>query len=240
MSIISRRASNAANAIRGSDLAYDADVPSHQNHAGHHYLPYGRNRDREDTSNSRTRRGEREQSIPGAWGAREHPGPAGAIAAAAGAPVVSATGAFAGMLRRRRSGDVDATGNHSGATGSVANALSNRRTVGGQTGMSNAATASGGGGTSMGQTVKIRLVPHLESTRSLRFDPISRELKPGDPSLRIGRFTDRHNTPANANRLAFKSKVVSRGHAEIWLESGKVSCYPSSSFYFIPNRNPYP
>ena len=73
---------------------------------------------------------------------------------------------------------------------------------------------------------RIRLVPHLDSRRTLRFEPISRNLKEGDPALRIGRFTDRSGTAiaaANAlssNKLAFKSKVVSRSHAEIWVEGG--------------------
>ncbi|KAG8221394.1 SMAD/FHA domain-containing protein [Butyriboletus roseoflavus] len=77
------------------------------------------------------------------------------------------------------------------------------------------------------QTHRIRLVPHLDSRRTLRFEPITRDLRDDDPPLRIGRFTDRSGIGFNAanllssNKLAFKSKVVSRSHAEIWLESGK-------------------
>lgn len=77
------------------------------------------------------------------------------------------------------------------------------------------------------QTHRIRLVPHLDSRRTLRFEPITRDIKDDDPPLRIGRFTDRSGIGLNAanllssNKLAFKSKVVSRSHAEIWLESGK-------------------
>ena len=73
---------------------------------------------------------------------------------------------------------------------------------------------------------RIRLVPHLDTRRSLRFDAISRDLKEGDPSLRIGRFTDRSGmglaavNALGSNKLAFRSKVVSRAHAEIWVESG--------------------
>ncbi|KAL1744909.1 hypothetical protein HDZ31DRAFT_82307 [Schizophyllum fasciatum] len=73
---------------------------------------------------------------------------------------------------------------------------------------------------------RIRLVPHLESRRSLRFDAISRDLKEGDPPLRIGRFTDRSGmglaavNALGSNKLAFKSKVVSRAHAEVWVEPG--------------------
>lgn len=75
-------------------------------------------------------------------------------------------------------------------------------------------------------------MPHLESTRSLHFDPISRDILPTIP-LRIGRFTDRNpNQPISAldqNRVAFKSKVVSRTHAEIWFESTQTSTTNSTT-----------
>lgn len=119
---------------------------------------------------------------------------------------------------------------------------------------------------------RIRLVPHLEATRSLHFEPIERDLKEGANAVKVGRFTDRqpsHRDPVAATlagvandanssgefgstaraqssrgqpgarggaipisgshggggridsaRIAFKSKVVSRGHAEIWCEPG--------------------
>ena len=69
-------------------------------------------------------------------------------------------------------------------------------------------------------------MPHLDSRRSLRFDPIIRDVVEGDPALRIGRFTERSGMPIsqanalNSNKLAFKSKVVSRAHAEVWCEPG--------------------
>ncbi|KAF7329863.1 RING-type domain-containing protein [Mycena kentingensis (nom. inval.)] len=77
-----------------------------------------------------------------------------------------------------------------------------------------------------GATHRIRLVPHLDSRRSLRFDPISRDLKASDTALRIGRFTDRSGlglaavNALSTNKIAFKSKVVSRAHAEVWVEGG--------------------
>ncbi|KIL60360.1 hypothetical protein M378DRAFT_923051 [Amanita muscaria Koide BX008] len=92
------------------------------------------------------------------------------------------------------------------------------------------------------QTFRIRLVPHLDSRRSLRFDAITRELKDGDAALRIGRFTDRSGMGLSAvnalgsNKLAFKSKVVSRAHAEIWVEkAGKffIKDTKSSSGTFL-------
>ena len=138
------------------------------------------------------------------------------------------------------------------------------------------------------RTYRIRLVPHLETSRSLAFDPVVRELLPIvvpsgiSPSiaaasvtavgptvngrlpaliLKIGRFTDKLPAPTGlstsgagdnegasassggvpqgpgivggaamtiaggggditSSKVAFKSKVVSRSHAEIWCENG--------------------
>ncbi|KAH9815496.1 hypothetical protein DFH28DRAFT_1082321 [Melampsora americana] len=72
------------------------------------------------------------------------------------------------------------------------------------------------------QTVySLRLVPHLDATRSLHFEPIERKI-PSSTSLKIGRFTDRslpnQEINLNDNRIAFKSKVVSRGHADIFTD----------------------
>ncbi|KAI9254450.1 hypothetical protein BDA99DRAFT_158014 [Phascolomyces articulosus] len=63
----------------------------------------------------------------------------------------------------------------------------------------------------------IRIVPHLDSPRSLVFSVIERDVRQ-DTILKIGRFTERFLSP---NRITFRSKVVSRGHAEIWTEGGK-------------------
>ncbi|KAI8890791.1 SMAD/FHA domain-containing protein [Backusella circina FSU 941] len=65
----------------------------------------------------------------------------------------------------------------------------------------------------------IRLVPNVGlSSRSFVFEVIDRDLEPG-VVYKIGRFSDRN---AMSDRLSFKSKVVSRNHAEIWTEEGKV------------------
>ncbi|KAI7878948.1 SMAD/FHA domain-containing protein [Lichtheimia hyalospora FSU 10163] len=64
----------------------------------------------------------------------------------------------------------------------------------------------------------IRIVPHLESSRSLVFGVIERDVRENNV-IKIGRFTDRFLTP---NRITFRSKVVSRGHAELWNEDGKL------------------
>ncbi|KIJ28243.1 hypothetical protein M422DRAFT_134942, partial [Sphaerobolus stellatus SS14] len=69
-----------------------------------------------------------------------------------------------------------------------------------------------------GPTHPIRLIPHLDSTRSLHFEAGCRDVRQGDPLLRIGRFTEQ---PGNtSNKFAFKSKVDSRGHAEVWFDAG--------------------
>ncbi|ORX56419.1 SMAD/FHA domain-containing protein [Hesseltinella vesiculosa] len=63
----------------------------------------------------------------------------------------------------------------------------------------------------------LRIVPHLDTNRSLVFNVIERDLSDGT-IIKIGRFTDKIIIPT---RITFKSKVVSRGHAEIWTKNGK-------------------
>jgi len=77
----------------------------------------------------------------------------------------------------------------------------------------------------------LRIVPHIEGSRSLHFNIIEREV-PEDVVIKIGRFTDKAHVP---NRVAFKSKVVSRGHAEIWCSEGKflIKDTKSSSGTFL-------
>ncbi|CAG8443192.1 6200_t:CDS:2 [Funneliformis caledonium] len=84
------------------------------------------------------------------------------------------------------------------------------------------------------QPPAIRIVPHIEGPRSLHFDIIEREIPEG-VVIKIGRFTDKAHVP---NRVTFKSKVVSRGHAEIWCEGGKffIRDTKSSSGTFL-NHN---
>ncbi|KAI9022163.1 hypothetical protein CLU79DRAFT_751442 [Phycomyces nitens] len=65
----------------------------------------------------------------------------------------------------------------------------------------------------------IRLIPDLGLTsRSFVFDVIERTLHPGN-IIRLGRYSEK--TPAS-EKVSFKSKVVSRCHAELWVEDGKV------------------
>ena len=65
----------------------------------------------------------------------------------------------------------------------------------------------------------IRIVPHIDSTRALTFDVVDREVPEG-LVLKIGRFTEKGPLE---DRITFKSKVVSRQHAEIWVDKGQVS-----------------
>jgi hypothetical protein len=66
----------------------------------------------------------------------------------------------------------------------------------------------------------VRIVPSLEAPgQSLIFPVIEMDLENGN-WVKIGRFTDRRNLP---NRVTFRSKVVSRAHAEMWSEGRKVN-----------------
>lgn len=101
------------------------------------------------------------------------------------------------------------------------------------------------------QTYRIRLVPHLENARSLHFEPIVRDVRVGGPPLRVGRFTDRATNPTrgnglnpndkNSDKVAFRSKVVSRAHAELWVQGkGVVSGlfpFPTDQFQFESQFN---
>ncbi|TCD63300.1 hypothetical protein EIP91_005681 [Steccherinum ochraceum] len=142
------------------------------------------------------------------------------------------SGAFSHMLRRRRSAGAlaNSTTPQAPAVVAVARTTTGNYTNGATPAAALPATASNSlnpaaNPNSSGQH-RIRLVPHLDSRRSLKFDPICRDVREGDAPLRIGRFTDRSGlglAAANAlgsNKLAFKSKVVSRAHAEIWVEAG--------------------
>ncbi|KAI3620691.1 hypothetical protein CBS9595_002658 [Malassezia furfur] len=114
---------------------------------------------------------------------------------------------------------------------------------------------------SAGPTLKLRLVPFLDMTRSLLFVPTEIALRENGHAVQFGRFTERRRTDTQADidttapavevsmaeplppalaedqaataartsaatvnrqqtRINFKSKVVSRLHAEMWCESG--------------------
>ncbi|TIC14478.1 hypothetical protein E3Q14_00827 [Wallemia mellicola] len=78
-----------------------------------------------------------------------------------------------------------------------------------------------------GPSYKIRLLPHLENSRSPNFAITTRQMKP-NARLKVGRFSEKAAEEdadkkglmggggrTDSLRLAFKSKVVSRSHAEI-------------------------
>ncbi|CAO3616750.1 unnamed protein product [Mucor hiemalis] len=79
------------------------------------------------------------------------------------------------------------------------------------------------------QKVHIKLVPNVGMTsRCFVFDVVDHELESGGAPLKLGRYSDRTIV---SDRLSFKSKVVSRYHAEIWLseEDGKIYIKDSGS-----------
>lgn len=83
-----------------------------------------------------------------------------------------------------------------------------------------------------GTVHRIRLVPHLESPRSFPFEPIMREVIESAPPVRVGRLAERDTTTdsaantSNPLKIAFRSKVVARKHAEIWVEGGGKVWFP--------------
>ncbi|KAL1924928.1 uncharacterized protein VTP21DRAFT_4582 [Calcarisporiella thermophila] len=67
-----------------------------------------------------------------------------------------------------------------------------------------------------GGQLSLRLVPHSDGSPAFHFDPIEKQLTSG-AIIRIGRFARVLN-----HNVMFRSKVVSRNHAEIWLEQGNL------------------
>ncbi|PVU91250.1 hypothetical protein BB559_004223 [Furculomyces boomerangus] len=79
----------------------------------------------------------------------------------------------------------------------------------------------------------LRIVPHIVDVRHcLYFDVIDRDV-PEDLILKVGRFTEKASS--QVSRIAFKSKVVSRSHAEIWSKDGQffIKDTKSSSGTFL-------
>lgn len=72
-------------------------------------------------------------------------------------------------------------------------------------------------------------MPHLEATRSLHFEPIDRDATP-NTTLRVGRFTDKSGLQPQPGRIMFRSKVVSRSHAEVW-------CDDAGKFYIRDTKS---
>ncbi|KAJ1728183.1 hypothetical protein LPJ61_004171 [Coemansia biformis] len=65
----------------------------------------------------------------------------------------------------------------------------------------------------------IRIVPHiLDVRKDLYFEVMDRDV-PESTILKVGRFTEK--VSQQMSRIAFKSKVVSRSHAEVWSEGGR-------------------
>ncbi|ORX95744.1 hypothetical protein K493DRAFT_218694 [Basidiobolus meristosporus CBS 931.73] len=84
------------------------------------------------------------------------------------------------------------------------------------------------------QTPHIRIVPHIVDINKSLYFPIIESDVPEGTVLKVGRFTEKSQSPL---RIAFKSKVVSRGHAELWSEKGEffIRDIKSSSGTFLNN-----
>jgi hypothetical protein len=140
-------------------------------------------------------------------------------------PAPTAT-SFSQMLRRRRSNNGNLNANPLPASSPTPHSTVTVTPIATTTAGNN--VQSGTLPVVTGPAHRIRLVPHLENSRALHFDPITRECRENAAPIRIGRFTDRSGTLAASTnsltgKIAFKSKVVSRGHAELWCEAnGKV------------------
>ncbi|KAK9240037.1 hypothetical protein V1525DRAFT_338186 [Lipomyces kononenkoae] len=86
----------------------------------------------------------------------------------------------------------------------------------------------------------IRMTPfidHSSTTPALYFEPIERRGRSGNV-IRLGRYTDKKEfskLEAAHAPVVFKSKVVSRSHAELWVENGQwfVKDIKSSSGTFL-------
>ncbi|KAL0959059.1 hypothetical protein HGRIS_014359 [Hohenbuehelia grisea] len=171
---------------------------------------------------------------PGAMtGHRRRPAATGGVQTSASQNTNSGSSAGLGlshMLRRRRSAgniaQTTTTPSSNTLPPSVAQMLTGAPDRPQPSGSRSTPAAVNGNSNSNTPAHRIRLVPHLDSRRSLRFEAIGRDLRESDPPLRIGRFTDRTGlglaavNALGSNKLAFKSKVVSRAHAEIWVEAG--------------------
>ena len=156
---------------------------------------------------------------------------------------------FSQMLRRRRSNNGNLNQPQSAATAVGAGPpVLPSSGHGGHSGASpapvntSANASASNGATGHGPPHRIRLVPHLENQRALHFDPITRECREGAPAIRIGRFTDRSGTLAASTnsltgKIAFKSKVVSRGHAELWCEQNAKVFFSFLYHFCLANCN---
>ncbi|KAG9080921.1 hypothetical protein FRC07_014739, partial [Ceratobasidium sp. 392] len=158
----------------------------------------------------------------------------------AATPDPPSSGRLGGILRRRKSngGDVSPSENPAVSLDAARRAASQQaqtRTAQAPS-TQRSASANEVAPTVLGPAHRLRLVPHLDpSARTLHFEPIVRDVREGGPVLRIGRFTDRNNIKEprlwisgllyaarqpESTKIAFRSKVVSRAHAEIWCIAG--------------------
>jgi len=108
------------------------------------------------------------------------------------------------------------------------------------------AAANGKDGTHgmLHQLPSIRFTAHQDPRAprpSLVFSPLARVLPSGNEVIKVGRYSERDNQPAqianvpSAAPVGFKSKVVSRRHCEFWYSGGRwfIKDVKSSSGTFL-------
>jgi len=94
------------------------------------------------------------------------------------------------------------------------------------------------------QLPSIRFTAHQDPRAqrpSLVFTPMSRTLPTGKEVIKVGRYSERDNQPAqtantpSSSPVGFKSKVVSRRHCEFWCSGGRwyIKDVKSSSGTFL-------
>jgi pSer/pThr/pTyr-binding forkhead associated (FHA) protein len=104
--------------------------------------------------------------------------------------------------------------------------------------------SGGEGASAVKHLPSIRFIPHQDPRAgrpSLQFPTINRTLPDESAIIRVGRYSERDNTPENtpsmpsAAAVGFKSKVVSRKHCELWCKDGSwyIKDVKSSSGTFL-------
>ncbi|KAG8735634.1 hypothetical protein FRC10_010339 [Ceratobasidium sp. 414] len=157
--------------------------------------------------------------------------------AAPDAQPAQGSGRLGGILRRRRSNGGDVSPGEGPALDASRRAASQQaptRTQAPNAQRSASANTMQGSPAATGPVHRLRLVPHLDPSAATlhHFEPIVRDVREGGParlSLVWSRtpaydFRFRAARQPEATKIAFKSKVVSRAHAEVW-------CTPGGKFF---------
>ncbi|KAK0557541.1 hypothetical protein OC846_000329 [Tilletia horrida] len=125
------------------------------------------------------------------------------VSALAGSgPGTTGTSDEAGQTTSSQSGASGGNADPSSGAGRAATTQQEGATTGQQQAAGPSVGSSSTGPSNTSQGYRIRLVPHLEASRSLHFEPIERELRDGAPAIKVGRFTERGANSAAAAAAA--------------------------------------